>query len=383
MNKKILVSVIMASYNHEKYIKNAIDSVLNQTYKNIELIIIDDCSTDNTRQVLKNIKDNRIKKIYSTQNLGAVKNFNKLISLCQGDYVAFIGSDDIWEKNKLELQMNCFSNKNIGAVFSLAKIIDEDGNEINDDSIFNKNIFLKNQANRGDWFRIFFESGNHLCHPSAVVRKNIINEIGEFNPIYKQLHDFDYWIRLINKYDIYVLPEELVRYRRFRDVNKNLSGISNKSQISTINEQAFIIKSMFEHIDNKTFKSGFKDYFVNINSKTKNEIICEKFLILKKYKVLNTNNTSLAFNFLFNQQNQDEIIKLLENKYNYSILDINNDMVKLNYCYPIDMYINNNDKLLTIYKKSVEYDKLKNKLKKIKILKFCKIIKKILFYREK
>lgn len=117
MKQDPLVSVIMAAYNHEKYISDAINSVLNQTYENIEIIVEDDCSTDSTAEKIKKIKDKRLKKIYSKKNKGAVATMNHLVSLCNGDYIAILGSDDVWYPNKIEVQLKQFKDDNIGAVF--------------------------------------------------------------------------------------------------------------------------------------------------------------------------------------------------------------------------------------------------------------------------
>ena len=100
-----LVSVIIPAYNHEKYIGDAINSVLNQTYKNIELIVEDDLSTDNTVKEIKKIKDKRLKTIFSKKNKGPVRTMNHLLSMCKGDYIAILGSDDIWYPEKLEKQL--------------------------------------------------------------------------------------------------------------------------------------------------------------------------------------------------------------------------------------------------------------------------------------
>ena len=99
--KKPKVSVIMAAYNHEKYVGDAIESVIGQTYKNWEMLIIDDCSTDRTREVIGGIVDARISFCFHDKNEGPVKTFNELLAKAEGDYIAIIGSDDLWYKNKL------------------------------------------------------------------------------------------------------------------------------------------------------------------------------------------------------------------------------------------------------------------------------------------
>jgi len=105
MKKLKLVSIAMATYNGSEYLKEQLDSILNQTYANIEVIICDDCSTDNTFQILQDYakKDSRIKLFKNDKNLGYVKNFEKAISLSKGDYIALSDQDDVWMKDKIEI----------------------------------------------------------------------------------------------------------------------------------------------------------------------------------------------------------------------------------------------------------------------------------------
>ena len=100
------ISVIMTAYNTEKYIKEAIESILNQTFKDFEFIIVDDGSTDNTRLIIEEYakKDRRIKILYNKKNLGIVKSLNKAIAIAKGKYIARMDSDDVSKLNRLEKQ---------------------------------------------------------------------------------------------------------------------------------------------------------------------------------------------------------------------------------------------------------------------------------------
>ena len=103
-----LVSVIIPTFNRQKYLKNAINSVLNQTYENIELIIIDDNSSDNTQSYVEDINDNRLIYIKNSKNLKAPKSRNIGIEKSRGDYIAFLDDDDTWYKTKLEKQIKLY-----------------------------------------------------------------------------------------------------------------------------------------------------------------------------------------------------------------------------------------------------------------------------------
>ena len=323
---KDLVSVIIPSYNHERYIKDSIMSVLKQTYKNLEVFIMDDCSTDNSQTIIKKLKDPRLKIFCSKKNKGTVRTINELTNKCHGKYIGIIGSDDIWKEDKIEKQVEYLENHlDIGASFTSAEIIDEDGNLYVDDDAFNQNIFKIENMKRSERMRLFFEKGNHLCHSSSLIRKEVIDEIGLYDITYRQFHDFDYWVRLLNKYNIYIHNDKLVKYRRFKNSKQNLSNNSFESMIRVVNENNAIINWMFNNINDNLFKEGFNDLFVNKKSNTSEELICEKYFILLNYRIVGANNKQLAFNLVFNYPDKDILFDLLEKKYNYSLNDFYND----------------------------------------------------------
>jgi glycosyltransferase involved in cell wall biosynthesis len=119
MNKEPLVSIIMPTFNRAKYILNAINSCINQTHKNIEVIVIDDCSTDKTEYVVKNIKDKRVKYYKNEKNSGAPESRNKGIKLSKGEYICFLDDDDIFYLTKIEKQLKKRKEskvKNVGII---------------------------------------------------------------------------------------------------------------------------------------------------------------------------------------------------------------------------------------------------------------------------
>ncbi len=116
MNSK--VSVIIPMYNSEKYIEKCINSVIEQTYNNIEILIINDCSTDSSLNIVKNIKDERIKVITFTENKGVSIARNEGINLATGDYICFIDSDDFWVKEKIEKQLEFIEKNNYEFIYS-------------------------------------------------------------------------------------------------------------------------------------------------------------------------------------------------------------------------------------------------------------------------
>lgn len=357
MNKP-LVSVIIASYNHEKYIIDAINSVLNQTYNNIELIVEDDYSTDCSRKLLKKIEDKRVKIILSKVNKGTVKTYNHLLKMCHGKYIAILGSDDIWYPEKLDIQMKYLLNNDVGAVFSLADIIDENGNKYLNDEIYNSSIFNSSNLKQSDWLRLFYESGNHLCHPSSIIKKDVLREIGYFNCAYRQLHDFEFWIRLINKYNIKVINKKLLGYRRFKNENSNLSGGSLQNQLRHINEYYYIMLSLFNNISDKLFIDGFKKYLINKQITTKEQIICEKYFILLGNKSFDTNNKKLALDFMFKYINNEKVLKCLKDEYKYNLNDFYRETSSFIELYPTPFTVELNKEVKNIVKSRDNYKKL-------------------------
>jgi len=103
----VLVSVLMASFNHERYISEAIESVLKQSFSDLELIIVDDCSTDGSKQIILDYqaKDNRVHAFFHKENMGIAKTVNHALDVAKGRFISFIGSDDLWVPKKLELNL--------------------------------------------------------------------------------------------------------------------------------------------------------------------------------------------------------------------------------------------------------------------------------------
>ncbi|MFT6258481.1 MAG: glycosyltransferase involved in cell wall biosynthesis [Rickettsiales bacterium] len=233
------VSILMSSYNHEKFIAKAIESVMYQNFDDWELLIMDDCSTDKTFEIAKNFVniDDRIKVIKSPYNRGMVQNTNELINQAQGQYIAIINSDDSWKKEKLAKQVDFLDkNPNHGACFTTANTIDE-----NDKILPNtQNPFLALNKNRYEWIHHFFYYGNCLCYPSSLVRKSSYEKSGLFNPAFICLLDLDMWIRIcLNGYEIEIIDEKLTNFR-ILDGELNLSA-PNKSTIVrlTLENQRF------------------------------------------------------------------------------------------------------------------------------------------------
>lgn len=238
------ISIILTSFNHAKYIQEAIDSALNQTFTNFELIIWDDASSDNSWYLISQYSDPRIKAFRNEEQKSAVWVINEAISMAaSGEYIAIHHSDDVWEPEKLEKQVVLLdANPEIGAVFAKAGAIAEDGSPLADEKHFYFNIFDQPNRSRHEWLRHFFNHGNALCHPSVLIRKSCYGDCGLYRLGFAQVPDFDMWIRLCMKHEIHVLPERLIRFR-VRDGEANASGNRQESRIRGLYESYKLLQN--------------------------------------------------------------------------------------------------------------------------------------------
>ena len=241
------VSVILTSFNHDKYLRESIDCVLGQTFGDFELIIWDDASSDNSWHLIRSYKDERITAFRNDHRKGTTPNLNRAISeVARGQYIAIHHSDDAWEPNKLEKQVDCLDkHDDIGAVFTNATIIGEDSAVFTDTSHFYFNVFNQPNRTRHEWLRFFFRHRNALCHPSVLIRKVCHDTVGLYKPGIFQYDDLDMWIRLCLKYEIHVLSEKLTTFR-VRDNEANASGYRRDTKIRGMYELYKILQNYRE-----------------------------------------------------------------------------------------------------------------------------------------
>jgi len=296
-----LISVIIASYNHEKFVSQAIESVLHQTYQNIEVIIVDDGSTDKTVSIIKKIKDKRLKIVLLKQN----RKFhprNIGLNMAKGEYVAFQNSDDVWLPDKLHKQVNYLKqHSKTGAIFNIIKLIDEN-NQVSQASWATKLFTIKNR-NRIQWLRQFFVGGNCLCISSALIKKTILDKVGNFNESLFQLSDMDLWVRITSISEIHIFPEILSMMRIVKKHNYSAPSITslNRGNIELI--QVFNRYTQ-EPIVNQIGKI-FPGFFKSFMSST---IIQQGRLIQKCWKIGGPVHT------LFASQLADKLIESPNNR---------------------------------------------------------------------
>lgn len=198
-----LVSIIMPSYNTAQYITETIQSVINQTYQNWELIIVDDCSTDDTDFVVSKINDQRIIFLKNKKNSGAAVSRNRALREAKGKWIAFLDSDDLWKPDKLEKQIQFMKKNNYSFSYTNYEEIDVDGNDTGVKVTGPKKITKTGMFN--------------YCWPGCLTVMYDASKIGLIQICdIKKNNDYAMWLKVCQKADCYLLDEILGQYRKGR-----------------------------------------------------------------------------------------------------------------------------------------------------------------------
>ena len=228
------VSVVMPVYNREKYVAKSIESVLNQTYTNFEFLICDDGSKDSTWSILERYqaKDNRIKLLKNEKNLGIANTRNKLVENVKGKYLAILDSDDLWVRDKLEIQVNFLDkNTNYGMLCTDYSFIDDNGKLLSKQTY----KFEKIIDNRLDF-------GNCIAHSTVMLRLSVLSTLFAqdkmyYNPSYTFAEDYELWCRIRKHTKIYHMNRILYHYR-LHDKNTTVSQeINHTNNSNKLNQE--------------------------------------------------------------------------------------------------------------------------------------------------
>jgi glycosyltransferase involved in cell wall biosynthesis len=195
----------MSVYNGEKYLRYAINSIINQSFSDFEFIIINDASTDNTGKILGEYNDNRIVIINNEKNLGLTKSLNKGIAVAKGKYIARMDADDISMPERIEKQVGFMENhKDVAILGTDYYPIDEAGRRIN--------AKLMRPISSTEIKRNLFKF-NPFIHSSLMIRREVLKEVGYYDERFKKAQDYELCLRILSKYEGYNLPEELIAFR--------------------------------------------------------------------------------------------------------------------------------------------------------------------------
>lgn len=198
------VSVLIPVFNAERYLRACIESVLTQTFRDFEILAIDDASADRSLQVLESFDDPRLRLIRNTRNLGQPGTRNRGITLARGEYIALLDADDACEPHRLATQVAYLDhNPQLAAVGSFANVIDDDGSVMH--------VLEVPTCPQEIRQRMF--SHNCFVHPSVMARRHALIEVGGYDDRYRAAQDYDLFLRLLDHHALANLAEPLVRYR--------------------------------------------------------------------------------------------------------------------------------------------------------------------------
>lgn len=260
------VSVVIPTYNRAHLISRAIHSVLNQTYQDLEIVIIDDGSIDNTEEIVKSFEDERIVYLRHSKNKGASAARNTGIKASKGDYIAFQDSDDEWFPDKLERQVNTFDNapSEIGIVYSGFYRIEADKKTyIPGDYIVQKDGNIHNELLKG----------NFVGTPAVLIKKECFKNNRYFNETLPALEDWEMWVELSKHYQFKYIDEPLLySYSMPNSVNLNKKNLLKAREmilaihLNDFNKNKKLLSDHYlsigiELISNDNFANG-KDYFI-------------------------------------------------------------------------------------------------------------------------
>jgi teichuronic acid biosynthesis glycosyltransferase TuaG len=280
------IAVIMPAYNAATYIDESIISVINQTYENWELLIVDDGSTDDTKKIVsKYLYDKRIKYIYQ-KNVGQASARNNGINKTDADYIAFLDSDDTWEREKLAKQLQYFEYNNIDLVYGASYIINSNGDrqisQMKPEVGVYSGQFLVNKLILGTFF---------IPILTVMVKKNVLLNAGLFNESksIKNAEDFDLWLRIASKgYNMMCISEILSNYR----IHENQSTSIDTASTFQVIESLLLFKNI-----NYNFKRN-----ITISILNKLIVYFIKYGIPKKskFEITNILNRTNSYFYLFN-----------------------------------------------------------------------------------
>lgn len=233
------ISIIVVCYNHSKYVIDCLESILHQTYKNIQLLIVDDCSTDNSVEVISDwVQKNKYEctKIFQKENIGLIRNLNSCFEMIEGDFVRIIAADDFLHPESCEKSISKLLElgSDYGMVFSNVHTIDADNNILKEGRDFDKYQYFNQKQLKQELLK-----GNIVCAPSVVMTRSALIETGKY-PEDFIVEDYYKWLKISEKYSLAYIPEKLIFYRNH---GSNLTFIKSKR----INEEDLLLKITFDH----------------------------------------------------------------------------------------------------------------------------------------
>jgi glycosyltransferase involved in cell wall biosynthesis len=245
MQDQSLVTIICLCYNQEKYVVESLFSAIHQDYPRIEVIIVDDFSTDNSKEVIEKwlIAYPEIQFIANKTNLGSTKSFNNALKLAKGDYIIDLACDDILLSNCVSLQLKAFQVspfKNLGIVYGNAELINEKGNHYFYYFPVDSNKKTIEKRATGDIYLSVISGGNSICSVSSLVKKSVFDTLNGYdeNLAYE---DLDLWIRASRIYEFDYIDDILIKKRISTTSLGTHFFIKNDARSKKINYSTYLI----------------------------------------------------------------------------------------------------------------------------------------------
>ncbi|HKM19765.1 MAG TPA: glycosyltransferase [Candidatus Dojkabacteria bacterium] len=344
MNPK--VSILMPSFNYENYIKIAIDSVLQQTYTNWELIIIDDGSTDSSVSIIKEYKDKRI-KLHTQKNRGVTKTLNKAFQLSKGEYICFLDADDSYHPNKLKEQIEMMQ-KGYDLVTTKVSAIDANGQKSGDKffdlwwNLYNPEIIF------GPNIEFKFFNGNYLCKSAVMLKSYLFKEYGMFNTNLITSYDLELWLKMLPHIKI-ARCDNILTYYRWHGLNETTTNTMRMKIELLLMYDKYLDSLKDKNYDRiKNYTLGFS-YLINAQG------------IEKAY---------VALQVLKQTGEWEDTYEILKNKKDLEILQMNIDTKDTNYDIIREGQVENIEVLM----RDTIWEKLRRKLIPLKLRSFLKKI---------
>lgn len=275
------VTVLLCAFNAEKFIRESIDSILDQTYQNFELLVIDDASTDRTQEIIEKISDNRIRVIKNKRNIGLTKSLNVGLKEAKGIFIARQDADDISEINRLKNQVEYLrENSDIGIVGGQYTLIDKNSKKI-DTLVISKPSGL-------DALRIYLAIDNPFVHGAVTFRKAEIEQLGGYNEEFITNQDIELWSRALRKYKGFNLTCKVMRLRVHDESVSagKYKSLVDKERLKTIERVNLLMKSNLDLLINKEDNNDFINGFTSLFNNEFKKLHKERYVIDKKFREL-------------------------------------------------------------------------------------------------
>lgn len=314
-----LISIVLPAYKHAKYLPEILQDIKSQSLQDFELLVADDQSNDGSDDILERGRElfapGQYKCKINEKRLGPVENLNQLIAMARGKWIAVCNSDDKWSSEKLFCQMEYLKNHpDYVGCFSLGHLIFEDALKKD----ITPEAFNQKDLPRHKFFRNFWEKGNFLFHPSLVIKKEVYGKVGYYDAAFRQLPDYEFYIRMIKYGTFGIVEKDLVGYRRS---SMNSSSVSALNCMREITEYIYIYEHFFDNVPADLFYDSFQDLLPENSEKSASMISAHAVHLMKEGHAFKSQSAEEAAERYCFSHFKDSVFTANMEKYGFSIFD--------------------------------------------------------------